>query len=495
MEDKIHDSTITEYIKNVRNQMNKISTAYEESDTPLNQFLQAKYERPNYSPYSNNSFSNLYENSFTNEDYREDLYNTKPKAQNKRESKNIEPQAKVFELESRVAELLKIQDNLMKNLEENKRKALQAEQYDRKMILELKEKLTFANTKNLNLEEALHSSGKEKMRKYIKELEICRETLKTENTNLILKMQEINKDLEMIEIQSKSMSDELQSLKQQNSSLQSELLSQKSEKVSLLKQIDITTEELSSKENIIQDLTLRLEDLKSLIQSTSLQKFSNYSSYSVNTQLETLAKENETLKSLVSQKPTNSDILSAKKKIDKLEKVVDSLNNSANNDRSKSCEKKNIASLASQNRILRELKNELGANSPFDLLQSVKNVNRKNKVLVKSQEFVEKLKKFLTETGVEDFVTMKKMWKWLKGLLNEYFLLKKHAEISESSVKVFDKIKAMLNVEAEDATGVLSKVLIENEFLKLVIGKAKVVLRVNRKISLQEFEKELDSRL
>ena len=144
---------------------------------------------------------------------------------------------------------------------------------------------------------------------------------------------------------------------------------------------------------------------------------------------------------------------------------------------------------------IRELKNELGANSPFDLLQSVKNVNRKNKVLVKSQEFVEKLKKFLTETGVEDFVTMKKMWKWLKGLLNEYFLLKKHAEISESSVKVFDKIKAMLNVEAEDATGVLSKVLIENEFLKLVIGKAKVVLRVNRKISLQEFEKELDSRL
>jgi chromosome segregation ATPase len=482
-----YDSNITGYIKNVRSQMNKISTAYEETDTPLNQFLQAKYEQAKLSPYSNNSFSNLYENSFTKEDSpKEKTFKNKPQ----------DLPARVLELEARISELLKIQDSLIKSLEENKRKALQAEQYDRKVVMELKEKLTFANTKILNLEEALHAGDREKMRRYIKELESCKEALKNENSHLIIKMQDINKDLEHIEIQSKSMSDEMHSLKHQNNSLHNDLVSIKTEKIELLKQIDGLNSQLASKDSAIQDLFNRLEDLKSLIQSTSFQKFSGLSSFQVNNQLETLTRENENLKTLISQKPTNSDIQTAKKKIDKLEKVVDSLNVSSTVDRSKSCEKnKNLASLASQNKILRELTVQLGAASPFELIETFKKVSQRNKVLVKSQEFVEKIKKFLVGAGVEEFLTLKKLWKWIKGMMGEYFELKKMALVWEGTGKQMAKVKSLLGNDCEDVSAVLSRVLVENEYLKLVVNKAKVVLRVGRKIGLQEFENELDSRL
>jgi hypothetical protein len=202
------------------------------------------------------------------------------------------------------------------------------------------------------------------------------------------------------------------------------------------------------------------------------------------------------LKTLISQKPTNSDIQTAKKKIDKLEKVVDSLNVSSTVDRSKSCEKnKNLASLASQNKILRELTVQLGAASPFELIETFKKVSQRNKVLVKSQEFVEKIKKFLVGAGVEEFLTLKKLWKWIKGMMGEYFELKKMALVWEGTGKQMAKVKSLLGNDCEDVSAVLSRVLVENEYLKLVVNKAKVVLRVGRKIGLQEFENELDSRL
>lgn len=491
MEEQYPENSITGYIKSVRSQMSKISSAYEDSDTPLNQFLQAKYEKTKISPYnSNNSFSNVYENSFSKEE-KEEYNATKGKVFRHNEGKHLNLNERNFELESRVAELVRIQDSLMKSLEENKRKALQAEQYDKKIIMELKEKLSFAHTKLLNLEESLQNNDREKMRKYIKELEICKENLKSENANLIYKMQEINKDLELIEIQSRSMSDELHSLKHQNSSFHSELLSIKSEKVDLLKQIDHLTTSFSVKDSQVSELSLRLEDLKSLIKSTPYHKFPDLSSFGASTQLETLTKENETLRNLVSQKP-NFDILTAKKKIDKLEKVVDGLNASSNNDRSKSCEKK--TSLASQNRILRELTNELGG-SPFNLLETFKKVSKENKALLKSQEFISKLKKLLTNSGVPEFVTLKKLWKWLKTILTDYFMLKKLVVESENAVKNYAKIKSILNSDSEDVAGLVSRLLYESEYLKLLINKSKVVLRLNRKLSLQDFESELDHRL
>ena len=491
MEEQIPENSITEYIKSVRSQMSKISSAYEDSDTPLNQFLQAKYEKTKISPYnSNNSFSNVYENSFSKEE-KEEFNATRGKVFRNNEGKHLGFNERNLELESRVAELVRIQDALMKSLEENKRKALQAEQYDKKIIMELKEKLSFAHTKILNLEESLQNNDREKTRKYIKELEICKESLKSENGNLIYKMQEINKDLELIEIQSRSMSDELHSLKNQNSSFHSELLSIKSEKVDLLKQIDHLTTSFSVKDSQVNELVLRLEDLKALIKSTPYHKFPDLSSFGTGSQLENLTKENETLRNIISQKP-NFDILTAKKKIDKLEKAVDGINTSSNNDRSKSCEKK--TSLASQNKILRELTNELGG-SPFNLLETFKKVSKENKVLLKSQEFISKLKKLLTESGVPEFVTLKKLWKWLKTILTDYFMLKKQVLESENAVKNYTKIKSILNSDSEDIAGLVSRLLYETEYLKLLINKSKVVLRLNRRLSLQDFESELDHRL
>ena len=118
---------IGDYIKNVRNQMSKLSPFEEESDTPLNQYLQEKYEKSKFSPY-NTGGSEAFENSYSATDMKYEpnhltsKFNNNPSQYNKitEKSDTNEQYMKIHSLESRINELLRIQDSLMKTLEENK---------------------------------------------------------------------------------------------------------------------------------------------------------------------------------------------------------------------------------------------------------------------------------------------------------------------------------------------------------------------------------------
>jgi hypothetical protein len=98
------DRSITSYIKNVRSQMNQISSVYEEPDPPLKDYLQDKYEKSKYSPFnSGNTFSNVYENSDADEDYKEETSNVYTKSNSKIYEKSQDEYLKNHALESRIA--------------------------------------------------------------------------------------------------------------------------------------------------------------------------------------------------------------------------------------------------------------------------------------------------------------------------------------------------------------------------------------------------------
>lgn len=84
----------------------------------------------------------------------------------------------------------------------------------------------------------------------------------------------------------------------------------------------------------------------------------------------------------------------------------------------------------------------------------------------------------------------------MKRLTEEYFVIKKQTETNQFSLKNYEKIKTVLNVASDDEIfSVLNKNSLENEFLKILIHKAKLVLRLNSRIPLNELELELDKRL
>ena len=84
----------------------------------------------------------------------------------------------------------------------------------------------------------------------------------------------------------------------------------------------------------------------------------------------------------------------------------------------------------------------------------------------------------------------------MKRLTEEYFVIKKQTETNQFSLKIYEKIKTVLNVASDDEIfSVLNKNSLENEFLKILIHKAKLVLRLNSRIPLNELELELDKRL
>ena len=84
----------------------------------------------------------------------------------------------------------------------------------------------------------------------------------------------------------------------------------------------------------------------------------------------------------------------------------------------------------------------------------------------------------------------------MKRLTEEYFVIKKQTETNQFSLKIYEKIKTVLNVASDDEIfSVLNKNSLENEFLKILIHKATLVLRLNSRIPLNELELELDKRL
>ncbi|OMJ90829.1 hypothetical protein SteCoe_6696 [Stentor coeruleus] len=511
------DKSISNYIKSVQSQMSKISSVYEESDTPLNQYLQEKYDKaqnPQFNPGF--SYSNSLENSLFTDNFKDESLQSIPKTSNfhilKHKDKiyTTDSDIKIHSLEYRIQELLKIQETLIKSIEDNKISAIKNMQNEKKLNLELKDKLNQAISRISNLEDLLKNDGKEKLEKYIKELEDSCESLRQENQFLINRFQCIYKDLQSIEVQSKSMTEEINMLKTKNSTLQNEIISLKAEKVENLKIIDGLTNEKVIKDqkvnefiNTIGQLEERIIDLKDLIQTISMNKYQEQSlkldTSEASCRLLQLTKENEILKTQISSR-LNTQTIQGKKKITTLEKLVDNMNLCSNfpKNRSKSAEKK--CSSASSSKILRDLMKEIGLESPYCLIEVYKKILKENKLATKAMEFLDKIKSLLEKFSPQGVFkkppSVKKVWKWVKKLADDFFRIKRISENNEETLRAFGKVKSLLNtVNDEESIQVLAKIITENDHLKLLANKIKIVLRLNRKIPLSELEAEINRRL
>lgn len=503
MSEGSEDYPIDYYINNAKSCISKLSDPENESDASLNKFLQEKYEKSAFSPYrTGQTISEALENSYSRLDSKENFISKQnstilnTKFIEKQSSDQC--QAKIYSLESRINELTRIQDSLMKTLEENKILALRNEQKDKRLIDELKARLA----KSFETEEISKNEIREKKNKQIKDLENSREELKRENTNLLNKLHGFSKDLKFIEIHSKTMTDELKSLKTLNSALQSEIVGLKAYKIENLKQIDHISSQLNLKDQTISELNTqiislesRISDLKALIQSTSITKMHDLSFKANNSNLSKFqAKENQEFQALGSQRPLNQ------KKVDSIEKTIDFMNLSSTvfkKKRSKTHEKK--ISSATSAKIIRELMIETAADDPYHLIEIIKKASRDNKVFSKSAKFVGKVKdlvlKFISAPASKNF-TLKKLWKYIKRLFEEYFELKELYNTSQDSIKALSHIKDLVGVETEnDICQYINKLLIESQYLNHLLSKTKIVMRLSNKTTLNDLEAELDKRL
>ncbi|OMJ75043.1 hypothetical protein SteCoe_25926 [Stentor coeruleus] len=518
MSSTYQDRSISNCMKNMKSQTRKSSSIYEESDTPLNQFLQEKYEKAQVPFYNSRiSYSNPIENSPSLDDFKEDSYyhiQKSSKAYISKPNEKIdqsESGLKIHSLQCRIKELIKIQDTLIKNIEDIKISSIKTEQTDKKTILELREKLNLASSRISNLEDLLKNDGKDQLKKYIKDLEASYDKIKQENQTLISRFQVIDQDLHSIEFESKNMRDEIQTLKSQNSALQNEIINLKAQKVEDLKNVDrlscenrVKDQKINELVDIINKCEGRIQDLKDLINSLSMNKYQDYSlkldSSDMSYRILKLTKENEALKTQMSTRPTTTTNYYGKKNTTSTEKLVDSINlySTIPHKRSKSVGKK--FSYASSSKILKDLMNEIGLDSPYGLIEIYRKITKENKQAAKAVELFDKLmnlvEKFSPQGTFKKSPSVNKIWKWIKKLVDEFFKIKKDAENFEDTMRALAKVKCALNVvDNEDPVQVAGKIIMENEYLKLLLNKVKIIFRVNRKITLTELEGEIDKRL
>lgn len=518
MSSTYQDRSFSNCMRSIKPQIKNSSSIYEESDTPLNQFLQEKYEKAQIPSYiSKNSYLNPIENSPSLDDFKEDsFYHVQKSAKSYLSKPNekidqSESGLKIHSLQCRIKELLKIQDTLIKNIEDIKISSIKTEQTDKKTILEHREKLNLANSRISNLEDLLKNDGKDQLKKYIKDLETSYDKIKQENQTLISRFQVIDQDLHSIEFESKSMRDEIQTLKSQNLALQNEIISLKAQKVEDLKIIDGLSCEKKVKEQRVNELIgtvdkceERIQDLKDLINSLSVNKYQDYSlkfdSSDMSYKILQLTKENEALKTQMSTRPATTTNHYGKKNTSSTEKLVDSMNlySTIAHKRSKSVGKK--FSYASSSKILKDLMTEIGLDTPYGLLEIYRKIAKENRQASKAVELFDKLtnlvERFSPQGMFKKSPSINKIWKWIKNLVDEFFKLKTEAESFEDAMRALAKVKCALNIiDNEDPVQVAGKIIMENEYLKLLLNKVKIIFRLNRKITLVELEGEIDRRL
>ncbi|CAG9328535.1 unnamed protein product [Blepharisma stoltei] len=382
------------------------------------------------------------------------------------------------------------------------------------------------------------------------DLENAKIALQEENTQLHQKLMNLEKDINYIESKSLSMRDEIKSLRSNNADLESQILNLKKEKVEYLRQIDELKRIENQKNSEIETAAMqkrefeeRIQELKQLLHDSSMTKYKafdfdekeNINSLHLKDEISELKNENNKLKNALKRKPSCDEIRKATKKIEQLENAIEdirgqkrrrsesakrtrerspklppirprSASRERNRPRSASRERKHenspIRHLTSATcaKIVRELMHEFSVESASLLIPSAKLALRDLKSQSHQRKLVERLRSLIIDCSppgaFDKNPSLKRIWKWIRRLTEEYLQLKKESNQNATEKEVLIRLKKALSVEnTEEIPRSLTKLLAENENLLLILNKVKAAFRLNTRVTLQELEKEIDRRL
>lgn len=488
----------------------------------------------------------------------------------------VSPKYKINEKDEKIRELLKIKENLMKEIDRNRVEQSKVVKEKDNQIYELTLRFRDAHTtgegyrKILDgLEKEVNALRRQKGGKIFEksdrhrsdienltvsarglgykadELESEKRVLLEENTQLQQKLLQIEKEISYIENKSKSMRDEIKSLRLKHSEKESEILHLKKDKVEYLRQID-ELKRIENQRNIElesaymgkRELEDRIQELKQLLHDSSMTKYktaeieenTNLGTTRLKDQLKVLKSENVKLKSAIRRKPSVDEIKKATKKIEQLESAIDSIKGNKRGrshsakrirdkvqklpplrPRSAGRERKSVSpssknlTMATYGKIVRELMTEFCVDNPSLLIPSAKSALHDLKNQSQNKKLVERIRTLIIDCSppgtFEKNPSLKKVWKWIRRLIEEYLQMKKKWDQNETQKEIMSRLKKALGIEKiEEIPRSLTKLLAENENLLLILNKVKAVFRLSKlyldtKVNLQELEKEIDKRL
>lgn len=301
------------------------------------------------------------------------------------------------------------------------------------------------------------------------EIEPLRNLLETQNNKFLTEksqlqgqIKRISFDLQTLQGKYTLKTEEINKIKQSNANYQQELLEHKREKVELLKSIN----ELTSKLNhSVSGLTLIQEkntELKQLLSTQGRDTPLYPHDYTLEREIEKLKSENTQLKRLTTLKKRTYSVPNARA-------------------RTKSPCTPQSKQSHSPKFLINSVKRELAVASNTEILPKLKCLLKES---AQQQNFISKIIQLRVDCSpprtVTNKTTLQQLCKWVKGLLKEYFLLKKQLDPLSSLTEAF----SLNSIIALPQT--VTAILRENEEFLLLLNKVKTRLSLPHTASLQD---------
>jgi hypothetical protein len=460
-----------------------------------------------------------------------------------------------FQLESSQQQLR--ESNLRKDteicrLEEQiSKQAIERQEQERKigkLIQELEDQ-TIANREHYRkYVEKHHKSldevklSAEKMEQKVSELEKQKIKLYDENTQLSHKLISTQKEMEQLERQAIALRDELRSLKDKDSNSSSEVLELKRDRIKILRELEelqklnlSLKDEAEKYRNENRILEERLE-LKEGIRNREIEDENR--SYEVNSEIRArnikledeihnLKTELLALKDELKVRPTKRALLESEKRVEELEAVILDLQKnrvisssfdhqdidkspryrtrSTGKDKRKPNPKKDkevcTLSQAALKRLITELMKEFNVETTSAIITCIKDQQKQVKSHTKWKDFIDKITSLVIECSppgtFDKTPTLKRIWRWIRRLIEEYLYIKKEQEMSNNYRNLLLSIAKDLNTAyPEDLPSAISKLRLELLDHKDFLERLKQVLwlgncNTDPRVSMRDIEEEI----
>lgn len=146
-----------------------------------------------------------------------------------------------------------------------------------------------------------------------------------------------------------------------------------------------------------------------------------------------------------------------------------------------------------------QLMHELQLKNPSQILGAVRVLNRETKTLGQFKQFIEKIKELILQCSPDSLkktLSLKKTWKWVKRLVEEYLQLKQDMEKQSGISEVLDRLMRALRVRDVDSIPkAVCSSLSENERMLVMLNKVKRLLALPEEASLVDIDAYLTMRV
>lgn len=387
----------------------------------------------------------------------------------------------------------------------------------------------------------------ERMEQKVNDLERQKMKLQEDNNSLSHKLIQTQKEMEMLERQAISLRDELRNIKDKDTSSNSEVFELKRDRIKILRELEelqkvdhtikqerdklrnenkMLEEQLIGAGKELQDLSKnRINEKENKIYEVN-QEF-RAKSGKLEDEVYALKTEIGALKDELKVRPTKRTLLESEKRVEELEAVILDLQkhrtvsssfehpeiDKSPRYRTKSTgkEKRKIAvkkekevctlSQAALKRLISELMKDFNVDTTSAVITCLKDQQKQVKSHSKWKDFIDKITKLVIECSppgtFEKIPTLKRIWRWIRRLIEEYLYIKKEQELSNTYRNLILALSKDLDTAyPEELPNAISKIRKESQECREFLERLKQVLwlgnhKLDPRVTIRDVEEEI----